>query len=872
MGDFSKASKLSAGNEGGISKDKSDSGNYVDVSGTKTFVATRYGQTFGNWLAANGKSTPTTKSDFNSLNKEFSKETKATVEASFKEQYWTKYNLDDIDDDNVASNIYDAMMNQNYTLGGNGTHSTLANVLNDLGYDVDGAEDFSTNDLAVAAVNKAIEEKGAEAFNTAYSNQREQSYMGSKTVPSHGKGWLKRLNNYREEEDQYSSDDIDSMVFTNDSVANNVVLSELRTHTPQVAGWSEIIEQPETEEVNEEDTDYSVTDEDVDSGVDRLVNWANSENPEDAILNKLPEKKTKLIPEVEIGDDSVNPDVDTETENQSDKGNSSVKPKVKTSKSLDLAVESRATAKNYQDSKSSLKVFSKEEKADLKSRIRSISSKFSADMESKQSPGDDDENRQNFLDLISDEFDLDIDKTNLDELGRARATLSYVYKVVSNEEFQESIGGTQWKDSLFEDMGEDTYFNEYRLHKELGIPRLSDVPQELIDKVKADPSLANFEEVDFRLFDSSKRSSAMAEFLPDGVKDILGVEGVVNNEFDFEGSNYAFWEDAGGDINDKWAAFIRKNPKANEAYLEAKDASGGTLTPQDFLNEVKNPKPASSEQIAKGEADHVARMKQLLKDTDSYNEDGSLITEADVKLKQEKKDATNKAKTDEELATRRKKRLQGAEMALTGLKAAAGILSLSEALKSPDVKTPELSPLITEALSKQKELSRSGMTSAEKGAAMSNLNDAYAGAMKNVLRASGGQRGLFLANQGTVDANRIKGLNQLAAQDAVLHRENIKEYNSMANSVGQMTLTRDMSVEQMRQATLTNNRSTLANIGTNLLSDSLSDVGHYLNPNREATEKLYQNMLDSMADNKKKPGYDNPLLNKEVGTAGTKPN
>ena len=272
--------------------------------------------------------------------------------------------------------------------------------------------------------------------------------------------------------------------------------------------------------------------------------------------------------------------------------------------------------------------------------------------------------------------------------------------------------------------------------------------------------------------------------------------------------------------------------------------------------------------IAKGEEDHDARIKQMLKDTDSYNEDGTLITEEQVKAKKAAEDKLAQEKLDAANSEKKEGQMRKAEMALTGLKAAAGILSLSQALQAPDVETPELDPLIYEALSKQKALSESGLTAKEKGAAMQNMNDAYAGAMKNVLRASGGQRGMYLANQGTVDAQRIQGLNQLAAQDAALHRQNIKEYNALATSVGSMKLNRDMNVEQMRQATLSNNRQILSGVGSNLLSDAISDVSYYMKPNRKATEDLIKNLAGK---NKTDGGYENALLNKDIDTANVIP-
>ena len=278
-----------------------------------------------------------------------------------------------------------------------------------------------------------------------------------------------------------------------------------------------------------------------------------------------------------------------------------------------------------------------------------------------------------------------------------------------------------------------------------------------------------------------------------------------------------------------------------------------------------NPKEYKDNLIKEGEEANKERMKGLLDSTGSYDEDGKLITQEGEVEKEKTKQTKIKTAQAEVEAEKRNKKIRQAEGALTGLKAAAGLLSLSEALRAPDVKTPELDPLILEALQKQKELSKSGLTAQEKGAAMQNMSDAYAGAMKNVLRASGGQRGLFLANQGTVDSNRIQGLNQLAAEDAAIRRENVKEYNQLASSVGQMKLNRDMNVEQMKQATLNNNRQILSGVGSNLLSDAISDVSYYMNPNRQATEDL----IKKLSGKNNGGEYTNDLLNTNLGTAST---
>jgi len=77
-----------------------------------------------------------------------------------------------------------------------------------------------------------------------------------------------------------------------------------------------------------------------------------------------------------------------------------------------------------------------------------------------------------------------------------------------------------------------------------------------------------------------------------------------------------------------------------------------------------------------------------------------------------------------------------------------------------------------------------------------------------------------------------------------------------------------MNVEQMRQATLSNNRQILSGVGSNLLSDAISDVSYYMNPNRKATEDLIKNLSGKKG---KDDGYDNRLLNDGIKTANIIP-
>jgi len=305
-----------------------------------------------------------------------------------------------------------------------------------------------------------------------------------------------------------------------------------------------------------------------------------------------------------------------------------------------------------------------------------------------------------------------------------------------------------------------------------------------------------------------------------------------------------------------------KDAVTGEVNIEA--VPGDTTSPKDVAESIANQKE-QLELVTKPEDTLDVEVTdplegQEVEDIEEEDKIEDLLAEVEAEVEKE----------ETKVSADKQEKMRKAEKVLSGLKAAAGILSLSKALRDPEIETPELSPLITEAVEKQRQLSKSGLTAAEKAAAMSNLDSAYAGAMKNVLRASGGQRGMFLAGQGVVNAQRIKGLNELAAQDAAVRQQNVQQYNALAASVGQMQLQRDMSVEQMKQATIQKNRDVLGGIGTNLVSDAISDVSWYLNPNRDLIEQAQRTNLEGLAGKNRTP-YDTSK-NATVGLASTDPN
>ena len=423
--------------------------------------------------------------------------------------------------------------------------------------------------------------------------------------------------------------------------------------------------------------------------------------------------------------------------------------------------------------------------------------------------------------------ELGLDESKPEDWAKMKAIFKYASSIPAGEEFGIKIGNKDNRliDTNFEVLMEDRSGsgNWYSMFGE-GAQLDNTIPASVQEELQSDEYISN----------------VLAD------KERYGLDFKINkgqNILDIDEEELS--KRAGVDISGKY-------------FGEEKEQSQQLI--QDVFTGVETPPSPEDSKIKDSLAEGVAAGEALELEDEEIEEEESMES---LSLNE---DGSQKPKD----STESQEKMRKAEKVLSGLKAAAGILSLSKALRDPEIETPELSPLITEAVDKQRQLSKSGLTAAEKSAAMSNLDNAYAGAMKNVLRASGGQRGMFLAGQGVVDANRIQGLNQLAAQDAAVRQQNVQQYNALASSVGQMQLQRDMSVEQMKQATMQKNRDVLGGIGTNLVSDAISDVSWYLNPNRDLIEQAQRTNLEGIAGVNQVP-YD-ASKSATVGLASTSPN
>lgn len=184
----------------------------------------------------------------------------------------------------------------------------------------------------------------------------------------------------------------------------------------------------------------------------------------------------------------------------------------------------------------------------------------------------------------------------------------------------------------------------------------------------------------------------------------------------------------------------------------------------------------------------------------------------------------------------------GIKAAGVALMAGAGLKSMHEATKEHKINKIRVSPLMEEAFQKAKAMSTQGLTYAERAAAMADLNNAYAGAMKNVMAVSGGQRSTALANMGVVDASRVNALVDLAGKDAALRQGNMKMYQEQAVNYGKMQLSADSTNEQLRATLEEGRKNRLTKIGSSLFSEA-TEFSRNL-----ADQKNNKELLDQFAN------------------------
>lgn len=174
---FEKAQEKLKKVEGGYTQHPNDKGNWVDGK----LIGTNY-----------GISAPTLKEYLGRVptKKEMENLTYEKAEKIYKERFWDKFNLENIEDQNIANIIYDAVVNH----GPYGTKKIIQRVLSK--YD----EEVNLADIYKEKGMKAINSVDPKKFFKDFKSERKIDYISYEDYETFGKGWDKRLDEFEYEE------------------------------------------------------------------------------------------------------------------------------------------------------------------------------------------------------------------------------------------------------------------------------------------------------------------------------------------------------------------------------------------------------------------------------------------------------------------------------------------------------------------------------------------------------------------------------------------------------------------------------------------------------------------------------------------------
>lgn len=170
MADFKKAQLIVGINEGGYQNDPRDSGNYYNgkLIGTNWGIAA---PTLAEYLGR----APSV-SDMKNLKR-------STAEDILRKGYWVKNHLDDLNNQSVATLIYDGTVNQ----GTNGMRFLIDKAVKVIGGSINYYEVFTTS--GIKYLNRFNQKRLFDAIKTARANK----YKSSKKT-HYIKSWLNRLD------------------------------------------------------------------------------------------------------------------------------------------------------------------------------------------------------------------------------------------------------------------------------------------------------------------------------------------------------------------------------------------------------------------------------------------------------------------------------------------------------------------------------------------------------------------------------------------------------------------------------------------------------------------------------------------------------
>lgn len=751
---YLNAEKIVATNEGGISKDKQDTGNYFkgDYSGAeKTFVATRFGLTFADYVAKNGIKI-TSKEQFDKEVAKFNTYDQEKVAGHFKQFYWDANNLDNIKDPKLAANIYDAMVNQTYTLGGPGKHVTLARTLERLGY---GNNTEFTNEEAIAALNKAIDEHGSEAVNNAYSLTREDSYSRSGTYEEHGKGWLKRLNQFRSEEFQIDTDNWSADADLSTLRKNNLSYSDPLTTTTEteVETQQEEIpedandETPESEELKEtievssqEEADQLIQAYDREKGQQVTIRARYNQTTGEYVYTPVDAEGYTQEEIDELGEYFTTVDnlENTFVEREDDQGNKYYDGVFSTEGGEQIGIQKR-----FQFYTKPLQLTLPPEE------LEEIRNKKISEESVKRDEELDQAEKDKLTDLTVAE-QTEKDKL-VEEIETAKkAVLANPTDNAAKLRLQKAEEALQqFNNTVAQDRKGARLNNKVQLEKQL---------RDQLAEMQANPGAFTEEDIKNITAQIDKVSLEIAE-----------LQGEEREEGPF-GNTTEDVKDVEYDDDELYYSSEEKEELDTEQE-EAQTPTEVEVVPEEYITD----------------------------------QDPTVLPEVEVEENLE--EAANDLRGLEKqksFASKAFDKLGGVAGIVSGI---IGVAALKKAVKPFEQETmPQLSQEFMTFLEKSRRLSEQGFSPAEEAKARQDIATTYKLGLENLVRGTAGDRAKFLAMSGTLDATRNRALLDFAAKDAQLNRQNRQQYGQLLSNKENMDREAKMKMRSERMEEMSRER------------------------------------------------------------------
>ena len=820
--------------EGGVSSDKNDVGNYIGRDTKGTFIATRYGVTFDFWYDnIKGKEGSPSKEEQDALIKEFNSSFNKEEDAKnlFQEVYFTNprkgnLNLGTIKDEATQSFILDSMVNQAFTFN---------NTSSDNIYEAIKAAGGTNNGDIVNDLNNIDQTK----FRNEFLKVRTNRYSKSETFNDHAKGWMKRLDeidNYWV--DKGSDSGVDENFSFQDLVGNQTK-GDYNLDLSTTASTNQVFSNYSNEPLIGEKFDSSLIKpnqasilggplkEKLKGFLELNKNLSGAElfksilgDPKE--LERLEEGEKKLL-ESELKRLNAG-DVEKQTDNILEKDNFVENSAGEFTKNKDNKMQ-------YTDEEGVVTTF--ESLAEFQNFQKNLTNEKNNKLNSSNDVVD-------FGALNNNEIIELYNKSN-------EAGFDDVLKGALQSVSQGLI-----KTTLDSDGGFANIYNGIRGEKNLpDWETLTEFQKETFayNLAKDNSKTGDFDTVAANEFMKKVDERRLAQ------KENDFKEGLLRNDA-------GQVVDTMGNIVNRDLSVRQDGTKVDLTYIPYEQTNMEDPETKDLKKVLTDSTTAINPFKDKNNINNDKIQFEDWEIEDDIEEDADDIGEI---LTDKKKDTKNKEKentsdTPEGDSWLKKNAGALASGALGLLAGAQGVKSLRKSLEDiPIEESPKLDAAWQGYMAQMKEMAQSGLTSQEKASAYEELSSSYNLGVRNVMRASGGSRAMFLANAGVLNANRVKGLLKVSAADAAMQRDNLKNYGTAVKyqqEHGRMTGAIDQKMAYDEAARKSNLHG---QVGNALIETALESVNYALG---KASNKGFMDSYEAMFEQK---GINQELKNTNKG-------